>query len=39
VGRGMTQHFAIVPGHIASILQKWCQLGGMAFCEESPCPI
>ncbi len=29
VRRGMTQHFAVVPGHVASILEKWCRVSGL----------
>ena len=33
-GRGLTQHFAIVHGHVASILRVWCGLMGVEFCHE-----
>lgn len=28
---GLTQHFAIVPGRVAAILEPWCRLQGIAF--------
>jgi len=31
VRRGMTQHFAIAPGHVSGILAKWCALSGTEF--------
>ncbi len=35
VSRGMTQHFAIAPGKIAGILEKWCRLSGVEFHRET----
>jgi len=34
VARGMTQHFATAPGHIADVLGKWCSLASIEFCPE-----
>lgn len=34
VQRGMTQHFAIAPGHLHGVLAKWCRLCGIEFCLE-----
>jgi L-arabinose isomerase len=31
VRRGMTQHFAIAPGRIGTVLEKWCRLSGVDF--------
>ncbi|NPV07996.1 MAG: hypothetical protein HPY83_08545 [Anaerolineae bacterium] len=30
---GLTQHFAIAPGRVASVLEKWCQLSGIEFVQ------
>ncbi|MCX6991672.1 MAG: hypothetical protein NT011_00860 [Kiritimatiellaeota bacterium] len=35
VQRGMTQHFAVVPGRIVPILRHWCALSGVEFVWES----
>jgi L-arabinose isomerase len=35
VRRGMTQHFGVVPGRIASVLAKWCTLAGIEFRLEA----
>jgi hypothetical protein len=32
--RGMTPHFAIVPGSVTAILRTWCGLMGVEFCYE-----
>jgi L-fucose isomerase-like protein len=32
--RGMTQHFAIVPGSVTHVLRSWCGLMGVEFCCE-----
>ncbi len=32
VQRGMTQHFAVAPGHISGVLSKWCKLSEVEFC-------
>jgi L-arabinose isomerase len=31
---GMTQHFAVVPGDVAGVLAKWCQLSSIEFRHE-----
>jgi L-fucose isomerase-like protein len=35
VRRGMTQHFAVVPGRVSAILEKWCALSGVEFHQET----
>jgi L-arabinose isomerase len=32
---GMTQHFAVVPGRVSAIIQKWCALSGVEFHKET----
>ena len=35
VRRGMTQHFAIVPGRVASTLETWCAMTGIEYHLET----
>ena len=35
VQRGMTQHFAVVPGRVVPILRRWCALSGVEFVWET----
>jgi L-arabinose isomerase len=35
VQRGMTQHFAVVPGRISGVLRKWCAFSGVEFHQET----
>jgi len=34
VRRGLTQHFAVVPGWVAGVLEKWARLAGVEFVLE-----
>ena len=35
VRRGLTQHFAVVPGRVGGILEKWARLAGIEFILEA----
>ncbi len=35
VARGLTQHFAVVPGHLVATLTRWCRMSGVECCVEN----